>query len=89
MPLVLADGARLWQEVRQPARVDLLLARLATREQLRTLRALGFTRISFGVQDLDPVVQKAVGRIQPAELVEDIVAASREAAAVSTWLSRT
>lgn len=53
--------------------------RLASPEQLRTLRALGFTRISFGVQDLDPVVQKAVGRIQPAELVEEIVAATREA----------
>lgn len=53
--------------------------RLTSREQLRTLRALGFTRISFGVQDLDPGVQEAVGRIQPAEQVEEVVAQAREA----------
>jgi oxygen-independent coproporphyrinogen-3 oxidase len=31
------------------------------------LRALGFNRISLGVQDFDPVVQKAVNRIQSPE----------------------
>lgn len=32
------------------------------------LHPLGFTRVSFGVQDLDPKVQKACGRIQSKEL---------------------
>ena len=34
-----------------------------------TCAALGFNRISFGVQDFDPEVQKAVHRVQPAEQV--------------------
>lgn len=38
-----------------------------TRAQLDTLRGLGFNRISFGVQDLDPEVQRAVGRGQTPE----------------------
>ncbi len=33
-------------------------------EKLRALRALGFNRVSFGVQDLDPRVQEAVKRRQ-------------------------
>ncbi len=34
-------------------------------ETLSVLRQLGFNRISLGVQDFDPKVQKAVNRIQP------------------------
>ena len=37
--------------------------------RLATLAELGFNRLSFGVQDFDPAVQKAVHRIQPAEQV--------------------
>ena len=37
--------------------------------RLAALADLGFNRISFGVQDFDPEVQKAVHRIQPAEQV--------------------
>ncbi len=33
------------------------------------LAGLGFNRNSFGVQDFDPAVQKAVNRIQPLEMV--------------------
>lgn len=40
-----------------------------TREHLQTLYNLGFTRISFGVQDYSPTVQKAINRIQPFENV--------------------
>jgi oxygen-independent coproporphyrinogen-3 oxidase len=36
-------------------------------EHLHCLRELGFNRISMGVQDLNPVVQKAIHRIQPQE----------------------
>ncbi|WP_310611324.1 oxygen-independent coproporphyrinogen III oxidase [Limnohabitans sp.] len=52
--------------------------RTVTRERLAALADQGFNRLSFGVQDFEPVVQKAVHRIQPAEQVFDLVAASRE-----------
>lgn len=37
----------------------------------------GFNRMSIGVQDLDPEVQKAVNRIQPAEITEKVMAEGR------------
>lgn len=46
--------------------------------RLDTLVELGFNRLSFGVQDFDPDVQKAVHRVQPAEQVFALVAAARE-----------
>jgi oxygen-independent coproporphyrinogen III oxidase len=52
--------------------------RLVTREQLVTLRGLGFQRISYGVQDCDPVVQAAIGRVQPAAVVTAAVELARE-----------
>lgn len=52
--------------------------RTVTRERLAVLKEIGFNRLSFGVQDFDPQVQKAVHREQPAEQVFDLVAASRE-----------
>ncbi len=52
--------------------------RTVTRERLGHLAELGFNRLSFGVQDFEPAVQKAVHRIQPANQVFDLVAASRE-----------
>ena len=45
--------------------------------RLETLARLGFNRLSFGVQDFDPTVQKAVHRVQPAEQVFALVAAAR------------
>ncbi len=38
--------------------------RVTTREQLETVRALGFNRLSLGVQDFDDDVQRAVNRVQ-------------------------
>ena len=46
--------------------------------RLDTLAELGFNRLSFGVQDFDPAVQKAVHRVQPAEQVFALVAAARQ-----------
>jgi len=46
-------------------------------EHLETLRSLGFNRISMGLQDLDPEVQKAVQRIQPLELTREHVNEAR------------
>jgi oxygen-independent coproporphyrinogen-3 oxidase len=45
--------------------------------RLDVLAELGFNRLSFGVQDFDPAVQKAVHRIQPAQQVFDLVEAAR------------
>ena len=41
------------------------------------LRNLGFNRISLGVQDFDPKVQKAVNRIQSVEQTFDVIDAAR------------
>ena len=45
--------------------------------RLALLHELGFNRLSFGVQDFDPEVQKAVHRIQPAEQVFALVESAR------------
>lgn len=52
--------------------------REANPETLKVLREIGFNRISLGVQDLDPKVQKAVNRIQPLELTQSVLQAARE-----------
>ena len=41
-------------------------------EHLNTLYQLGFKRVSFGVQDYDPKVQKTINRIQPFENVKAV-----------------
>ncbi|WP_394777459.1 oxygen-independent coproporphyrinogen III oxidase [Undibacterium sp.] len=53
--------------------------RSVTPQRVHTLRAQGFNRLSLGVQDFDPAVQKAVNRIQPEEETLSIVAAARAA----------
>ncbi len=40
-----------------------------TKEHLETLYSMGFRRVSFGVQDNDPEVQKIINRVQPFEQV--------------------
>jgi oxygen-independent coproporphyrinogen-3 oxidase len=52
--------------------------RTVTEERLQTLARLGFNRLSFGVQDFDPAVQKAVHRVQPAEQVFSLVQSARK-----------
>lgn len=44
-----------------------------TGSQLDTLRRLGFNRISMGLQDFDPTVQKATNRIQTPEQTEALL----------------
>ena len=61
-------GAEMSIEV-DPRTVD------ATR--LQALSQLGFNRLSFGVQDFDPDVQRAVNRIQPLESVTELVGHAR------------
>jgi len=46
-------------------------------ETLATLRKLGFNRLSFGVQDFDPEVQRAINRQCSKEQLETLVKAAR------------
>ena len=48
------------------------------RETLTLLREAGFNRLSLGVQDFDPAVQKAVNRIQPEEQTITAINNARE-----------
>jgi len=52
--------------------------RRLTRDHLVALHEVGFNRASLGVQDHDPVVQKAVHRIQPFEQSQAAVTWARE-----------
>lgn len=52
--------------------------RRTTREQLETLREFGFNRVSMGVQDFNPEVQRLVNRKQPREMTESLTRAARE-----------
>lgn len=49
-----------------------------TKEHLKMLYNLGFRRISYGVQDNDPEVQKIINRIQPFENVKKATELARE-----------
>ncbi len=51
--------------------------RTVTEARLKHLRELGFNRLSFGVQDFDPEVQKAVHRVQSYEMVESLMQQAR------------
>ena len=64
----LASGAEFAIEV-DPRTVDA--------SRLEVLAELGFNRLSLGVQDFDPAVQKAVHRVQPAEQVFALMEAAR------------
>ncbi|HEX7071539.1 MAG TPA: oxygen-independent coproporphyrinogen III oxidase, partial [Rhodothermales bacterium] len=53
--------------------------RTLTAEHVEVLREGGFNRVSLGVQDLDPDVQQAIGRIQPESLVAESMRMLRDA----------
>ncbi|KQW42376.1 MULTISPECIES: oxygen-independent coproporphyrinogen III oxidase [unclassified Roseateles] len=71
----LLPGAELSIEV-DPRTVDL--------QRLTHLRLLGFNRLSFGVQDFDSAVQKAVHRVQPLEQVARLMQQAKELGFAST-----
>ena len=58
--------------------------RTVSTERLKHLRSLGFNRLSFGVQDFDPHVQKAVHRQQSFDSVEALMISARELGFEST-----
>ncbi len=49
-----------------------------TREHLQTLYDVGFRRVSYGVQDYNETVQKAIHRVQPFENVKRVTDWARE-----------
>ncbi len=49
-----------------------------TKDHLETLYNLGFRRVSFGVQDYNERVQKAINRVQPFENVKRVTEYARE-----------
>lgn len=51
--------------------------RFAEPDFIRALGAIGFNRISLGVQDIDPVVQQAINRLQPFEMTRQVMDAAR------------
>lgn len=52
--------------------------REANQETIVLLRKLGFNRMSLGVQDFNPEVQKAVNRIQSFEETQEVIVAARD-----------
>lgn len=57
--------------------------RETTDEHVETLAALGFNRLSMGIQDFDPRVQEAVNRVQPEALTRRVIERARAAGFVS------
>ncbi|MCX7723065.1 MAG: oxygen-independent coproporphyrinogen III oxidase [Verrucomicrobiae bacterium] len=72
---VIHDNFTLADDIEAGVEVD---PRDLTREHVAAFREIGFNRISIGVQDFNPQVQKAVHRIQPREVTEQSLAWARE-----------
>jgi oxygen-independent coproporphyrinogen-3 oxidase len=53
--------------------------RSVSAERIHRLRKQGFNRISLGVQDIAPEVQRTVNHLQPEDTTLDIIRAAREA----------
>jgi len=52
--------------------------RFFNEDQMKVFKKHGFNRISFGVQDFDPKVQKEIHRIQPYDLTKEAVDLARK-----------
>lgn len=63
------------QEIEASCEID---PRYFNADQMKALRAGGFNRVSFGVQDFNPKVQKAINRIQSIELVQNALQIARD-----------
>lgn len=63
------------QDIEMSCEID---PRHFTKEHMQTLFDRGFNRLSFGVQDFDFEVQKAIHRIQPFEMVQESVKLARD-----------
>lgn len=61
----LAAGFRIGAETEFSVEID---PRLLTREKAEALVGIGVNRVSLGIQDFDPSVQEAIGRLQSYEV---------------------
>jgi oxygen-independent coproporphyrinogen-3 oxidase len=66
-----------WDPTRSEASIE-VDPRRTKRDQLAMLRKLGFGRVSLGVQDFDPEVQRLVNRIQPESETLAVTESARE-----------
>lgn len=53
--------------------------RFFNQDQMKVLKDGGFNRVSFGVQDMNPQVQRAINRFQSKELIQKVVSIARDA----------
>jgi oxygen-independent coproporphyrinogen-3 oxidase len=72
---MLRDGFRVVPGAEISIEID---PRTVDAQRLERLARIGFNRVSFGVQDFDPEVQKAVHRVQPFETVRELMKGARE-----------
>jgi oxygen-independent coproporphyrinogen-3 oxidase len=78
--LRLVDGLRTTWRVPADAEMSVEVdPRRVSRRQLDLLCGLGFRHVIFGVADLDPAVQCAIGRCQSPALIDDVCALARHA----------
>jgi len=73
---VLAAGFEVAPDAELAIEIDPAVTRAS---QIQLLAQLGFNRVSFGVQDLDPDVQAAVNRVQSIDETAAAVASARAA----------
>ncbi len=71
----ITDNFKLASDIEAGVEID---PREASDDHIKTLRELGFNRISMGIQDFDPKVQKAVHRVQTEELSRHVIDVCRE-----------
>lgn len=68
---------KLWRDrfqIADDAEISVELdPRTLTREKVEALAETGFRRASFGVQDVNPAVQKAIHRIQPSAMNREVL----------------
>ncbi|WP_338911125.1 oxygen-independent coproporphyrinogen III oxidase [Mycetohabitans rhizoxinica] len=64
-----------WDDVEYSIEID---PRAIDDSTIAALRERGFNRLSLGVQDVDPLVQQAVNRVQPREMTANAIRQARE-----------
>jgi oxygen-independent coproporphyrinogen-3 oxidase len=77
---------QLWEKIRQhftfdeSAEISIEVnPRYIDRNYILLLRNMGFNRISFGIQDFDPKVQETINRVQPEQMLFNVMGWMREA----------
>jgi oxygen-independent coproporphyrinogen III oxidase len=76
----LMDVINKYFKMKEGAEISVELdPRVTSDEHLEVLAAIGVNRVSLGVQDFDPKVQKAINRIQSFEMVDGFVKKIRKA----------